>query len=90
MIYALRDSDGLRIHILDANREENFSCKNCNDRLVPNQGIVKPWYFSHAENSDCIIGEMRGKGCIFQLSDNQNRECKAKEECEQECPFKNG
>ncbi len=88
MIYALRD--GARTHVLDAVKNETFSCENCHDRVTPRQGNVNPWHFVHAKNPDCITDDRKEKGCVFQLPDNRNMKCKTIDECEQECPFKEG
>ena len=87
MIYATNDFDGLRTHILDADKKSTYSCKSCGDRVIPHQGKVKPWHFNHSTNSNCINGERKFKGCYIQTI-YKNRKCKSSLECDRECVLK--
>jgi len=87
MIYAMSDVDGLRTHIIDADKNSNYSCVICGDRVIPHKGVGKPLHYNHATNSNCTIGARKSKGCYISTIYNTRR-CKASLECDKECDLK--
>lgn len=87
MIYAINDFDGLRTHILDADKKSTYKCKVCKDPVIPHQGEVMPWHFNHTTNSNCTVGSRKLKGCYISTV-YKNRKCKSGLECDKECILK--
>jgi len=87
MIYAL-DSNSSKVHILEAVKTEVYYCQKCNDRVVPHQGRKMPWHFVYKSDPNCIVTTGRSKGCIFDISNIQNKACKSIDICERNCHIK--
>lgn len=87
MIYAI-NQDGKKVHILNAWKEERYSCEHCDDQVIPMLGMTKPRYFRHTTRKDCIgIRQHVRIGCI-QFLNMQQGKCLSVNECQEECKFK--
>jgi len=85
MIYAINNFDGLKTHILTADKNSTYSCEICTDRVIPHQGQVKPWHYNHKTNNTCHFS--KSKGCYISTV-YKNRKCKSALECDKDCKLK--